>query len=192
MKQIPFFIALLIICSCSTPEIKEPCHCNTSAVEKNKVEVDRMRFKGYKDYLRIWRIPPLAGYAAESYRICTMQAFENTRIITIVKTDAGAKMSTAVYNDQRPTGKETVVRSRSTRMLSKGEWKKIRLKIHSNCFWTEPMGKMKPVLDGGSWLIEGYDPSESNCGKLRYHANFSQMGESNSIAKLGYYLSHLN
>ena len=72
--------------------------------------------------------------------------------------------------------------------LSGAEWEEIEDAIESSCYWSNQVGKDKcqECLDGGGWMLEGYDPKMRNCAG-RAHTfdwcDFESKGELGNLCR---------
>ena len=55
------------------------------------------------------------------------------------------------------------------RSLTNLEWDEIKKSLDKNCFWTIASNTDREVLDGITWLMEGFDPKKNICTNLKYH-----------------------
>lgn len=172
MKTFLFIgISTFILLSCSQEPYK--CNCDTSAVTKNDSIIGSMLkdTSSYNRFLRNYRIPHLAIYKNECYRLKLSHSFSKyTQIYTLIHTGSGAVLDVKEYLNPKSKPVKLKLHIAYTIELSNKQWHEIKKAIETNCYWSQPINERnRQVLDGGSWLLEGYDPEKRNCAKALYH-----------------------
>lgn len=187
MKTFLFIgISIFILLSCKQEPYK--CNCDTSAVTKNDSIIGSMLkdTSSYNRYLRYYHIPHLAIYENECYRLKLSHSFSRyTQIYTLIHTGSGAVLDIKEYI--KPKIKRDIQKLHITYRieLSNQQWEEIKKAIETKCYWSQPMNERnQETLDGGSWLLEGYDPEKRNCANALYHIDDCYYEESSDFGKL--------
>ncbi len=89
----------------------------------------------------------------------------HVQIYTVTETNSGAKMDVREYTID--TSKHRSLSLKYEVTLSLADWEGIKNKIDSSCYWSNQFGKDKcqECLDGGFWMLEGYEPEMKNCAR---------------------------
>lgn len=189
MKLITTFFLLLLIVSCTTKSKPFFCKCDTFHVSKNDSLI-KSQFtdpRSYRDFLNRWNIPPLSSYKKECYRFIMRHAFSKyTQIYTLIKQDNRAKLIVSEYQNPQTSKKQASINKHYELILSETNWRKIKREIETKCCWTNPAAKYKNSgLDGGSWVLEGYDHLKQNCANRTYHIDVCAYNDSYGPSNLG-------
>ena len=108
-----------------------------------------------------------------------------SHLYTLSKKDDGAELEVLQYYSPKERGKKVQLDKKYTINLSGKEWRVIKNAIDTSCYWTNEVGNgYHTVLDGGSWRLEGFDPSKRNCANRNYHVDICLFGTKNNLGNL--------
>ena len=164
-----YVIFFLLLISCH----KEPNPCKLSMeVLKDVHKLDSfIRIPAIIERDKEWmknnyNEPSILSAKTETYRFIWASSFvsDTTLIFRIEKRNGHYKAIKKVFPDNRDT---VVVKTEFE--ISKDVWSNIVNGLAASNFWTYPTSSSKRVLDGASWLLEGYKPIKDKCTLNNYH-----------------------
>ncbi len=183
---ISLFILLLAIGSCCNKD-SFVCKCDTSHLKRND-SILRIAFSD-TNFLNIqhkyYKLEPLNKKDQESYRLRMSHAFSRyTHFYTLTKTDSGAILEVRQYHDSRDT--DVRLDKKYNVLLTETEWESFKYKVNANCYWSNEVAKhvCKGCLDGGSWMLQGYDPERRNCAKGKQHLDVCDFGDQHELGEI--------
>jgi len=174
MKFLPILLlAILIINSCCKSKEPFPCNCDNKFLAHNDsvlrdVVADTASFNHMH---RVYSLPKITRYETETYRLKMSHTFSSyIQFYTLSRKKIGATLEIIQFYDDRNKKTTIKVDKKYTVPLSEDQWLSIKKTIDTSCYWSNEAGKgYHQVLDGGTWLLEGYDPDQRNCPNRTYH-----------------------
>lgn len=184
---LPLLSILILISSCCDSKSSVKCNCDNSYGSHNDSIIDLLSSdEGYVEMqYKYYHLAPISDGDWETYRLEMNHSFSRyIQFYTITKTKSGALLEVLQYDqkaayDDRFDKKYTI-------HLTKGQWKIIRNEISSTCYWSNEIAKdkCKGCLDGGSWVLQGYDPYSKNCSKKAYHVDLCDFDSKSELGNL--------
>jgi hypothetical protein len=181
------FSALMLISSCCDSEKSFDCQCDNSYQSYNDSIVNL--FSSDKGYIeqqnKYYYLAPISDADQEIYRLEMNHSFSRyIQFYTLSKTNSGALLEVLQYDQKAEDGARFDKKYEAH--LTREQWKIIRDKINATCYWTNKIGKdrCKNCLDGGSWVLQGYDPQSRNCSKRAYHVDLCDFDSKSELGDL--------
>lgn len=170
-SRLYIFIILITILGCKEEPFK--CTCNTSFVKENDSIVKSARLdssiikldKRYNQEL-------LEKRGEEAYRVYIRHSLNRYfQVYTLVKNNDGATLEIQEFKGSSGYSLDNRLDTTYSIALNSKQWSNIKKAIDSNCFWTLRFddGVRHETLDGGEMILEGYQPSKSNCANSDYY-----------------------
>lgn len=178
--------SVLLFIGCETRKSFQ-CNCDTSYLSFNDSLVDdffadSVFLRRQHDY---YDLEHLSNLNTESYRLRMYHSFaSHTQFYTLSKTNSGAKLEVRQYSHEGEPAKH--LDEKYLIDLTEIEWKSIKDEIDSSCYWANKQGinKCRTCLDGGTWLLEGYDPLKRNCAERKQNIDACDYGSDSKLGKL--------
>ncbi|MGV3613289.1 MAG: hypothetical protein ACO1N0_20190 [Fluviicola sp.] len=182
-------LLILTITSCDT-EKSFKCNCDTSDLVYNDsiMKSFHQNRNYFKDQMEYYHVPPLRSYGRVSFRLSITHSFSNyVQKYTLVEKDKGAELDVREYALEgmdchilkRPLIKRYQIQ------LTDEQWNSIKEAVNENCYWTNKMAEGYPMmLDGGSWILEGFDPESGNCANREYTIDGCRTDYKNKLGDL--------
>lgn len=188
MKRLTIlFLAIFSITSCCKSKEPFPCNCNSKYFSYNDSVVNKLvtdtTFFNY--VISTYNVPKVTLYKTETYRLKMFHSFSRyTQIYTLSRKKTGAKLEVIQYFHDDTSGKIKFDKKYDV-LLTEDQWLLLKHEIDTSCYWSNKIGSGHPtVLDGGSWLLEGFDPAQRNCPDRMYHIDFCSFGRKNKLGDL--------
>lgn len=198
-------LLILTITSCNTGKPFN-CKCDTSDLVYNDSIVDGfLKDKVFfKRQDKFYRLPRLQSLNTESYRLKMQHSFSKyEQFYTLKETENGAELDVREYCDKTVEHCKTkifqgreyqydckydiqyILVKRYQQVLSKKQWNDIKTEIIEGCYWSNKAGTgIRHGLDGGSWIMEGYDPESNNCAKREHNIDACSTESGNKLGDL--------
>ena len=185
-----FTILLLTIFSItSCCKSKEPfsCNCDNTYLAHNDSIVNAIVSDTtyFKDVISTHNVPKVTLYKTETYRLKMFHSFSRyTQIYTLSRKKTGAKLEVLQYFREDKSRKIKFDKKYDL-LLTEDKWLSLKHEIDTSCYWSNKVGSGHPaVLDGGSWILEGFDPDQQNCPDRMYHIDFCSYENQNNLGDL--------
>jgi hypothetical protein len=163
------------------------CNCDTSFLSYNDSLFGDFRF--YSTYDSICKndygLEWLSNYENESYRLSMRHSFSRYfQIYTLSKTSSGGLLEVKQFYNKKDFG--DILDLKYEVNLTKTQWEKFKKEIDSSCYWSNQIGKDKcqDCLDGGTWLLQGYDPEKRNCANRTLNIDGCDYGSKHELGNL--------
>jgi hypothetical protein len=165
LKKYIFFISILLF-GCHRNE--NPCKLPDSVL-KDIDKIDSLtKLPEIRERDRTWNLnnykePSLISAQYETYRFIWHSSFDGVNICRVEKINGNYKAITKTFKDQDsiPSIKEFSISSKM--------WNNIVDSLSINGFWSYPSSIERNGLDGATWILEGYKPTEDECTGKNYH-----------------------
>lgn len=141
----------------------------------------------FEERNKYYGLQPIHNQNNISYRLNMMHSFSpHVQIYTLTETNSGATMDVREFTMDTTYRQNLRINYEVT--LSLADWEGIKNKIDSSCYWSNQFGKERceDCLDGGFWMLEGYDPEMKNCaGRARKFdaCDFESKGELGNLCR---------
>ena len=183
-------ICTLIGCSGKSPYT---CNCDKSFLAYNDSILDTALSDtaGLNQYHRTYNIPQLRLFGAETYRLKMSHSFSKyVQFYTLTKKEYGARLEVSQFLWSTDTSKVVEIDKRYVIKLSKDQWRTLKKRIDTSCYWTNKskLGRAQEILDGGQWILEGFDPNQRNCANRKFNFDKCQYGSQNKLGELIRYI----
>lgn len=135
---------------------------------------------------RAYNMDPLWNAHHETYRILTRHSQTNySHLYTVENNENGPRIIFQQFVAPEIDKRNNKLDKEIIFELSDKDWITIKKKFEENCFWSESLDREIPkTIDGGTWFVEGYDPTKRNCGKSDYHIDVSFYEEENKLGDI--------
>lgn len=179
-----FLLVSILIINCSKPKCK--CEIDNFIQTQNDsllAEIKSDENYKLKKYWSRFDEPILEEQKFESFRFSiTVLLYDYQKIYRINKEHDKIVLYTKEYAVPTTTGfrNDSLIKEK-IKILTNEEWHEIKNSINQNCFWTLPTDVEKRVLDGSTWILEGYNPNENNCTNLNYHFAYRASPDSSNF-----------
>lgn len=181
-------LTIFSITSCCKSEEPFSCNCDNTYLAHNdsilrEIVADTASFNRMH---RVFSQPKITRNETETYRLKMMHSFSRyTQFYTLTRKKIGATLEIIQFYDDRNRKSTIKVDKKYTVPLSEDQWLSIKKTIDTSCYWSNKAGSgHHDELDGGSWLLEGYDPDQRNCPNRMYHIDICSYYESNNLGDL--------
>lgn len=182
------FLTIFSITSCCKSKEPFSCNCDNKYLAYNdsilrEVVADTASFNHMH---RVFSLPKITRNETETYRLKMMHSFSRyAQFYTLSRKKIGATLEIIQFYDDRNRKTTINVDKKYTVPLSEDQWLAIKKTINTSCYWSnEARSGYHDGLDGGSWLLEGYDPDQRNCPNRMYHIDICSYDESNKLGDL--------
>lgn len=182
------FLAIFSITACCKSEESFQCNCDNQYLAHNdsilrNVVADTASFNRMH---RVYSLPKITRNQTETYRLKMAHSFSKyIQFYTLSRKKIGATLDIIQFYDDRNRKTKIKVDKKYTVSLSEEQWQSIKEEIDTSCYWSNEAGSgYHEGLDGGIWLLEGYDPNQHNCPNRTYHIDICSYYESNKLGDL--------
>lgn len=164
------------------------CTCDTSNVAENDSIIKNARLdssiikldKRYNQEL-------LEKRCKESYRVYIRHSLNKYfQVYTLVKNNNDAALEIQEYKGSSGFSLDNSLDTSFTIKITNKQWTNIKKSIDSNCFWTLRFNDADrhETLDGGEMILEGYQPSKSNCANTDFFLIVDWVSKDKRIYKI--------
>lgn len=165
------------------------CQCNTAHLSYNDslidvYDSDTIARERHNTYYNLKPLENNGGW--EAYRLTMNHSFSAyIQFYTLTRTRDGAILEVRQMYEDR-THDTLITDKQYNVVLTKTQWNTIKKEIISTCYWSNKIGKdrCQGCLDGGAWVLEGYDPFRKNCAKKEQHLDVCDFGSGGKLGKL--------
>jgi hypothetical protein len=175
-----------ILLSCQ----KKECQCNADPVviRTNDSLIQVIKNRAIKEYWDRFDEPVLYSQNKEFYRLkITVLLADYCKIYRVEKEGDDHKLYVKEYAVSTTTAfrADSLIRNYS-KMISVAEWRNITAAFEKNCFWTMPLDveRNHHILDGSSWLLEGFSPGGNLCTPAQYQLVDRQSPDSSGFTNI--------
>jgi hypothetical protein len=166
------FIALTLILLTGCLDNKCDCSIEDRILTFNEEKLQILNFE--EDIWGRMGLSNLKNEKAETFRLLTTPNFidstQKTSIVyTLKKIDKEALLTVEHFAAENfPTTPADSVVSVQKYKISNQEWTQFEKLVNNSCFWTMLVDEPR-VLDGITWMLEGYTNSTNYCTRKNFH-----------------------
>ena len=180
-------ISILILHGCMerNPYV---CHCDTSALEYNDSVIEIFKQDTFSNgwRKRSYQMEPLYTANHETYRVLMIYSLTNhSHVYTVENRNEGARIIVQQFTAPEIDKRNNKLDKELIFKLTDKEWKEIKRTIEENCFWSTSLDReVVETLDGGSWFVEGFDPTKRNCANSEFHIDICNYQDENKLGDI--------
>ena len=162
------------------------CNISEELIVQNDSLINEVLNSNYKEILTGYGENIITEQALETYRFQISQSLlPFLKIYRINVEPEKVTLTTKLYKRSNPyENKNDLLIEQSYRSLTEKEWSLISETLSKNCFWTIQSKDTRPVLDGVTWTLEGFQPLQNKYTKRNYHISFRNMPENSRFKNI--------
>lgn len=114
--------------------------------------------------------PQLKSSTTECYRLTIYDLMERTSsVYTLEELTDSYTLTVRKYHASTHQGRKDSIMAETKKTVRASQWNNFKLQLSNLNYWTLGVRDDRHVLDGTSWILEGFMPDAYNCTEHEYH-----------------------